>query len=43
MFKVTQGIAPTYITEVFQIKGRYREDTMNLRLDSNKTFETPKP
>ena len=43
MFKVTQDIAPTYISELFEIKGRYREDTMTLRSDSNKTFETPKP
>ena len=43
MFKVTQDIAPTFISELFEIKGRYREDTMTLRSDSNKTFETPKP
>ena len=28
---------------MFQIEGRYKEDTMTLRSDSNKTFETPKP
>ena len=43
MFKVTQGISPIYITEMFQIKGCNNEDTMTLRSDSNKKFKTPKP
>ena len=43
MFKVTQGISPIYITEMFQIKGCNNEDTMTLRSDSNKNFKTPKP
>ena len=43
MFKVTQDISPIYITEMFQNKGRYSEDTMTLRSDSNKEFKTPKP
>ena len=36
MFKVTQGISPIYITEMFQIKGCNSEDTMTLRSDSLK-------
>ena len=43
MFKVTQGISPIYITEMFQIKRYNSEDTMTLRSDSNKKFKTPKP
>ena len=43
IFKVTQGISPIYITEMFQIKGCYSEDTMTLRSDSSKNFKTPKP
>ena len=43
MYKVTQGISPIYITEMFQIKGCNNEDTMTLRSDSNKNFKTPKP
>ena len=43
MFKVTQGISPIYIAELFQIKGCNGEDTMTLRSDSNKNFKTPKP
>ena len=43
MFKVTQGISPIYITEMFQTKGYNNEDTMTLRSDSNKNFKTPKP
>ena len=43
MFKVTQGISPIYIAEMFQIKGCNNEDTMTLRSDSNKNFKTPKP
>ena len=43
MFKVTQGISPIYITEMFQIKGCNSEDTTTLRSDSNKHFKTPKP
>ena len=42
MFKVTQGISPIYITEMFPIKGCNNEDTMTLRSDSNKKFKTPK-
>ena len=33
LFKVTQGISQTYITEVFQIKGCKREDIMSLYSD----------
>ena len=36
MFKVTQGISPIYIMEMFQIKGCKREETMTLGSDSNK-------
>ena len=43
MFKVTEGISPIYITETFKIKECNSEDTMTLRLDSNKNFKTPKP
>ena len=43
MFKVTHGISPIYITEMFQIKGCNHEDTMTLRSDSNKNFKTPRP
>ena len=45
MFKVTQGITPNSITEMFQIKGWNSEDTMTFRSDSkNKTKQkTPKP
>ena len=43
MFKVTQGISPINITEMFQIKGCNSEDTMTLRSDSNKKIKTPKP
>ena len=43
MFKVTHGISPIYITEMFQIKGSTNDDTMTLRSDSNKNFKTPKP
>ena len=43
MFKVTQGISPIYIMEMFQIKRCDIEDTMTMRSDSNKTFKTPKP
>ena len=39
MFKVTQDISPIYNT----IKGFNSEDTMTLRLDLNKKFQTPKP
>ena len=43
MLKVTHDSSPIYITEMFQIKGCNSEDTMTLRLDSNKNFKTPKP
>ena len=43
IFKVTQGISPIYVTEMFQIKGCYSEDAMTLRSDSSKNFKTPKP
>ena len=43
MFKVTHGLSPIYITEMFQIKGSTNDDTMTLRSDSNKNFKTPKP
>ena len=43
MFKVTQGISPIYITEMFQIKRCNIEDTMTMRSDSNTNFKTPKP
>ena len=43
MFKVTQGISPIYITELFQIKRCNVEDTMTRRSDSNRNFKTPKP
>ena len=36
MFKVTKGISPIYITEMFQIKGCNGEDTITLRSDSKK-------
>ena len=39
MFKVTQGISPINITEMFQIKGCNSEDTMTLRSDSNKKIK----
>ena len=39
MFKVTQGISPIYIMEMFKIKGCNSEDTMTLRSDSNKNFK----
>ena len=42
MFKVTHGLSPIYITEMFQIKGSTNDDTMTLRSDSNKNFKTPK-
>ena len=43
MFKVTHGLSPIYITEMFQIKSSTNDDTMTLRSDSNKNFKTPKP
>ena len=43
MFKVTHGLSPIYITEMFQIEGSTDDDTMTLRSDSNKNFKTPKP
>ena len=43
MFKLTQGVSPVYITEMFPIKGCNSEDTMTLRSDSSKKFKTPKP
>ena len=43
MFKVTHGLSPIYITEMFQIKGSTNDDTMTLRSDSNTIFKTPKP
>ena len=43
MFKVTHGLSPIYITEMFQIKGSTNDDTMTLCSDSNKNFKTPKP
>ena len=43
MFKVFHGISPSYILEMFQIKGCNHEDTMPLRSDSNKNFKTPRP
>ena len=43
MFKVTHGISPVYITEMFQIKGCNQDDTLTLRSDSIKNFKTPKP
>ena len=42
MLKVAYDISPTYITEMFQIKGCNCEDTMTLRSDSNKNFKTPR-
>ena len=39
MFKVTRGISPICIAEMFQIKGCKSEYTMSLRLK----FKTPKP
>ena len=42
MFKVTQGISPIYIMEMFQIKGCNSEDKMTLLSDSKKYFKTPK-
>ena len=38
MFKVTHGLSPIYITEMFQIKGNTNDDTMTLRSDSNKKY-----
>ena len=43
MFKVTHGLSPIYITEMFQIKDSNNNETMTLRSDSNKNFSTPKP
>ena len=43
MFKVTHGLSPIYITEMFQIKDSNNNETMTLRSDSNKKFRTPKP
>ena len=43
MFKVTHGLSPIYITEMFQIKDSKNNETMTLRSDSNKIFRTPKP
>ena len=43
MFKVTHGISPIYITNIFQIKGCNHEGTMTLRSDLNKNFKTPMP
>ena len=43
MFKVTHGISPIYITEMFQIKCCNYEDTISLRSDSTKNFKTPRP
>ena len=43
MFKVTHGLSPIYITEMFQIKDSNNNETMTLRSDSNKNFRTPKP
>ena len=42
-FKVTQGISPIYITDMFQIKVCNSEDTITLRSESNKKFKTSKP
>ena len=43
MFKVTRGISPICIAEMFQMKGFNSDDTMNLHSDSNKTLKTTKP
>ena len=39
MFKVTQGILPIYITEMFEIKGCNNEDTMTLRSDQTRNLK----
>ena len=38
-FKVTRGISPVYIAEMFQIKGCNSEDTMTLWSDSDKILK----
>ena len=39
MFKVTQCISPTYIAEIFQIKGYNNADTITVCSDSKKKFK----